>query len=533
MGIELRVVEQDLDHGETFLPGLPPLRPVAVVQHGGMLDIPTRTIIGPSRNPIVWYAGPRQAELIQLRDLEVTRILCWSAEGGGKTVMAAQWLIWQIVLDVMLGLPGPRGKAVKNLATAPTGARLTMVFDAIKERVPIADAQGDAPAGAWGTHFIDKRKIVLPCGHIIQGLATKKASKAVGSPVQGHSTRRSLDDELQDTVENGADPDIEARLRGFEQTFRFATATAKDSSGWRTFKDQKLKQSSDWRPARIRFDQNPFEWPRRWEVMRRSMSEREWRRRGLAEDVGPERMTYHAWDRSVNLARLPDIGAEDVTAQVLAKYGAGRTLLAGHDPGQLWNVTVLLKAIRLRNERRHRWWVVGGLTTQRTTSEQHAADLLKLLRGRWHCNHVDRHGQPVGPQVLVRSDPYGETDKKPSRQVYTIFRQRGIDIRPAAYKAGTTKPGHIPKDARIEVVNMLLANADGEHWLFVDVDDRGAPVDERLVEALEVSERDERGDAETEKKDERDKSHWGSALGFALYMLERPKALQDVEVEAG
>jgi hypothetical protein len=123
----------------------------------------------------------------------------------------------------------------------------------------------------------------------------------------------------------------------------------------------------------------------------------------------------------------------------------------------------------------------------------------------------------------VRIDPYGNTDARPHRGVNATFLSHHLDARPAAYAPGSDKPGTIRKEWRIEMVVNLLKAASGKRRLFVDCDDRRQPVAPRLVEAFENSARNGDGEAETDRKDERDLSHWPAALGYALWSLERPK----------
>jgi len=319
----------------------------------------------------------------------------------------------------------------------------------------------------------------------------------------------SADDELQDTAANGADPDIESRLRGARTSRRYCTATAKDSPGWRTFRDEKLL-SQDWAIERTRFDANPFVWPEHWERMRRNMSEREWKRRGLAMDVGPERQTYHAWARDEHVIAWPSLGMRDVTTKVLGKrFG----MLVGHDPGKLCDVSVMLKAVQVTGEARHRWIVVDELTTKQTTSEEHFSQLKKRLR--------EAHGIGDELDALVRCDPYTDSgETRPDRSVYLAAKGMGLHMRSASYKNGKGN-GQVPKEARIEMVNRLLRSANGDTWLYAGCNDRRRPHAEQTVASLELSERDEAGRAEWQRKDSRDMSHWTAALGYALWPYEK------------
>src|SRR5690606_24012900 len=197
------------------------------------------------------------------------------------------------VLQVLWLLQAGEGGAIG--ATAPTHERLQTLVRAIGERIPV-DSAKQHKAGSWATYYTEDREFRFASGHVIQCRSTKKQSDATGSPIQGFTWKASGDDELQDTAANGADSDIEARLRGARTSYRMCTATAKDSPGWRAFRDGKVT-SPDWVIERLRYSETPFVWPEHWERMQRNMSPREWQRRGLAMDVGPERQLYHTWNR--------------------------------------------------------------------------------------------------------------------------------------------------------------------------------------------------------------------------------------------
>jgi hypothetical protein len=506
LGVEVRVVRQDVAGGREFLAGKPPLKPLSVLRFGGRWDTIERRFVGDSAAPVVWYVGERQAAF--LRDvwenpLSGHRSLLVSAEGGGKTVLMSQ-AGWVFVLAcARLGIFGG------VLATAPTHARLDTFVRTMCDQT-IVDSPHDTREGAFGTFYTATKDLRTVTGHVVMFRATKKASAATGSPIQGQTALGSLDDELQDTVENGADPDIEARLRGARNSRRICTATAKDSPSWRTFRDSKIA-TADWKIERIRFDENPFVWPEHWDRMKRNVSAREWQRRGLAMDVGPENAVYHSWERSENARALPDIGRpKDITAKVLNGYHA----LIGHDPGALKDVSLVLKCYEV--ERRRVWWVVDELTTRETTSEDHAATLREHLQQNWQLQWPG-HDEP---KVLVRCDPYGDSDSKTDRSVYTTFKLAGFHILSAAYNKHGEGRGRVPKDAGIEMVNRLFCSATGERRLFVD------PACKDLVNAIETCRRDEAGKAEIFRKGtESDVSHYVASLRYALWPYER---LRDV-----
>lgn len=507
-----------------LIPGKPPLAVMSTKRIGGRWDCVLRRFSGAPTRWIVWHVSERQAAVILDEDPVRTRTLLYSAEGGGKTVTGAMWAIAQVIRLATVGV------IVAGGATAPTHERLQTLVKAVRERIPTDDAR-TSTFGSIATYYADAREMRFVTGHVLQFRSTKKQSTATGSPVQGFTWGFSLDDELQDTVENGADPDIEARLRGARISRRLGTATAKDSPNWRTFRDSKLS-TPDWGIERIRYDENPFVWSEHWDRMQRNMSPREWRRRGLALDVGPERMLYYRWERGENLRPIPQIGATDVTRTELAGYGRNLDLLIGYDPGKRYDVSVMLKAYRVQGSGEIHWWVVDELTTEQSTTEHHVLALVARVRAKWGCNLLDLRNRPLdgSPMMLVRADPTGNTEDKPDLTVYTVFKQHGIDIRPAAYapvvqgKPVAPKHGRIGKEARIDLVNTLLGDARGVRRLFVN-SENGVPVAPRLVESLELSERDVAYRAEIKDKHKPDLTHWTTSLGYALWAVEKPRLM--------
>lgn len=483
---------------------------------GGRYDTYAGRFTDDEPNRIVWLVGERQRDILLEVDPEKTRKLLFSAEGAGKSILTAQWLILQVILLAANGEGGALG------ATAPTGKRLGTLIKAVNGLVPTDQPREPSP-GAWATFFAGEHNELRFCtGHVIQFRSSQRGSKAAGAVIQGYTWKAAACDEIQDTVEQGAYPDIEARLRGAKTSRIMATATAKDSSGWRTWRDS---LSTDWSIERLRYDETPFVHDEHWERLRRNISEREAMRRLYAMDVGPELMVYTSWDRSKNLTLVPDVGVRDVTARVLARYGRNLHMLLGHDPGTVQDCTVMLRALQFPGEPEHRWVVSDEFRTKRTTSEEHAHALRDYLRSKWGLQYQD----PTEPRVLLRCDPYGTTDLKTDRSVYLTFKQAGFDIRSAAYKKGKGN-GVIPKEAGIEMVNSLLCNANGDRRLFVAVDERNRPCAPLLVESLELSERDEAGKAETQKKSNKgpggDLSDFPAALRYALWQVERVRPAQ-------
>jgi hypothetical protein len=224
---------------------------------------------------------------------------------------------------------------------------------------------------------------------------------------------------------------------------------------------------------------------------------------------------------------LPSIGATDVTERVLwERWGEHYCILLGHDPGEIHDVTPLLRAYEIRGEPGFSWWIVGEVTTDRTTTAQHIAVLdaeLKRLgmRQSWRYDEerqvwTQRRDADEMPPLAV-GDPWVSGDTHPDRSVAVAFRNAGIPMRPAAYAKGGTGPAMIKKEARIDLVNSLFASGR----LVFAADGRGGAVARRTLHSAEDSLRNAAGKPEADRKGPRDPSHWMAAVGYALWPHER------------
>lgn len=514
-GVEIITVKKS-DNGKPAAPGLP--RVVSTgnsLKVGGKLDTLTRRYVGPCDSWRVWYVGERQRKIIDdfLGKDGKQNTLLYSAEGGGKTVLSSM-LCWLCIMSATAdGRKGSIG------ALAPTHKRLGTLQRALSDLAPVDSTRAPNPS-SWGTFFVDAGDLRTRSGHQIQLRSTKQQSAATGAVIQGFSWFAAIIDEQQDQLH--AYSDIVARLRAAKRSQIVATATAKDSSEWRSWRES---LSDNWSIERIQYTETPFVHSEHWNLMREELSEREWKRRALAMDVPPERSVYSSFSREGNLQPIPRIGARDVTEEVLAKYGRNSRVLVGHDPGTSIDTSVLLKAYKLRNERRHRWYVVGEVITHSTT-EQHIRELLKTLRKDWGCHLVDDEGTPFigAPIAHIRADPYGNTTDATHRTVYTQFKDAGLEIKAACYSNKTAKPTKVPKEAGIEMVCRLFCNVNDDRRLFVAVDESNRPLAPKTLESIELSERDLSGKAENEKKGTaKDLSHFTAAIRYALWGLEKPR----------
>lgn len=505
MGVIIRVVRADPD-GLELVDGSPPMRVLREHRRGGMVERvtpATSRFVGPSRNPAIWYCSEAQEPLILHGDDLPPALGAYGSMGAGKTGALVRWLGLRVIEAT--GMERPRIGA-----TAPTGERLLAIRLEVETAWP-------ASWFDWHERLSTYRMANAARVELVQ---THEQSKAEGNKIQGQNWIAAGSDELQDSIR--ADSDIEARGRKAPggRYRRFATITAKDDSAWRNFSARLRSIPNVWRISKMLGPDSPFIHPDYWPRLKLTMTDREYRRKVLAEDVGPERMTYHTFTRE-NVRPVPKVGARHVTSLVLrVKTGDRRhALLVGCDPGAAKAGSVFLRAYELPGEPDPVWWVVGELMTRNATTEQHATKALELVRSRFGVNVSDED-----EQAHVRADPYGKNRKSPDKDVYRVWSRVGFDIRAAQYNEAGTGTGQIKVDARIEMMCRLLCDASGRRRLFIDCDDRGQPVAPLLVNALESSERDERGEAEVERKDDTDLSDLPSACAYALWPWEKEAA---------
>ena len=522
-GVTLRTVVQDLERGQVLIPGAPRMRVIAERTFGGMVDRRAMAICGPTEDPVIWYVSEDQARLITHEEPLADRLLVYGSEGGGKSVTLSMWAALRAV--EFTGAYPRREIGI----TAPTGPRLKIIHQAITQWWP----------GQWYTWVERESSFFLANGVTVRLTSTHQASAKEGSRVQGFNWSAAGSDEMQDSIDR--DEDIEARLRSAPggRPKRLATATAKDDSAWRTWRDAAMSTGL-WQRTDLIAARSPFIHPGYLEQLKKTLSPREFQRRQGAQDVPPERLVYTQWSRAENVRARPTI--EHSAVQVLDRSGGPYGMLIGHDPGLKYRYSVFLLPwlTGIRGDDRPRWWVVDEVWNDSGTVEDHVIAVVKRLRERWGCNLVDRNGTMAAhtPRALVRTDIYtdsGNDDKHPDRAVYTQFRKYGLTILPADQQPradGSLVPKQIPKNGRISVIDSLFANAARERRLFVDVDQSGRPIAPKLVDAIESLERDADNRAETEKKGARDKSHFAAALGYALWKLERPRMTDRTHLES-
>lgn len=514
IGVVLRTVVAD-PNGEELLEGKPKLRIVDEKKYGGIVDTKANPpkLVGPSRQPQVWYCSPETKPVILHSNSDPAGQVVYGSLGAGKTSALVQWTYFRWLESL--------GEKREGGITAPTEARLDLVLREIENLFP----------AHWYRHRVAEGVIEFVDGTQLRLVSTYQQSRAQGTRIAGYNWSFCARDEAQDQVDEHEH--IQGRLRAAKhgRAKQLLTCTAKDDPDWRTLRDR-LDTAVDkngnhlWIRRTLYGTNSPFVHPAYWEQQRAQMTARRYAQLIEAKDIGPERQTYFNWSRETNLITVPEIGWEDVTTHELRGSGPNLRVLVGHDPGTLFDVSLLLKAYRRPGEKKPIWVVLDEVTTEQNTTEHHIAQLLAKVNERWpELNRTDQLGRPIsdGPQVLVRCDPAGNTDTRTHKSVYTLFANAGVKIKPAAWNATNDGHGKVPLDPGIELVNTLLCAEDGTRRLFVARKPDGSPAAPKLVAAFETDERDLAGKAETQRKNKRDTSHWPAALRYAVWLIEKPR----------
>ena len=520
VGVELCVVVED-PNGEAFIPDKPKLRIVRRHYAGGIIDTranPPR-IISSSQRRTVWYCSEEQEAIILHADDEQLGQLIYGSEGGGKTETLPMWHFWRWLEHL--------GEQREGGQTAPTKQRLEVFLEAFRARIP----------ERWYRYRSSKRIIRMCDGTKIRLVSTHRPSSASGSPIQGFGWSWCGMDEAQDSTERWDDVESRGRaarvVNGRSWYKQARTCTAKDTGVWREAKE-KLLSSGIWKKRTLLGLASPFIPRSFWSDKAKTMSRREYERRVLAMDVGVELAVYYGWDRTRNLTVRPRI-ATDVTSAVLDDYqsyvcpGARFSIGVGHDPGNIYNTSVIYRLVML--DKSPTWFVVGEYQTKQTTARQHARGLRAHLERHFGVELRLPNGRhdPDSSKAAIFCDPHGKGSGDTDYQtVYMAFQAEGLDVFSPARK-------QIKRNARVGMVNRLLCDATDTPRLMVAClpgDARelgpafevlGIPSRSALIDAFESLEK-KAGDDDPEgsqAKDVDDKTHAPAALGYGLWVFEQ------------
>jgi hypothetical protein len=526
MRVILKVVVAD-PNGERIWRGRPKLRIVREHRIGFVWDTKARRSAGWSFSsaPLVWFASEKQAAILFERSAPAQ--LVEGSEGAGKTTVLAMWHFIQWVRHA--------GEGREGLQTAPTNMRLGLVKREIRKLWRPEWYRYATRQDFVGFELVD--------GSAIRMVSTHKQSAADGSPIQGFNSSWGGRDETQDQTE--AHEDIESRGRAARDGVfpQLCTATVKDSAAYRNLKS-KVAESHEWSVCQLLMCRSldgtldniemmtPFVAKAFVEAKKKSMSAREFRRRYFAEDLMPELAVYYEWLRTRNLQPLPNIGAFNVTPQILAPYqsymapGSRFSLAAGHDPGVIYNTSVVARLMVVGGL--PQWRVVGEFQTKQTSAIDHARQFREYLAKTFDVERRirDRSGNlrpdPESSKVATFVDPHGRGEGKTDYQtVYGAFQAVGMDVfNPAPHN------GFVKRSARVDMLNRLLggtAAQQGVPRLVVNENAPGEPAAPVLVRSFEqlVKRPGDENPEGFQRKDETDMTHAPSALAYLLWSFEQ------------
>ncbi len=509
-GVIIRKVVAD-PKGQVLVRGKPPIRVIDERSLGGIIDtqLARPEVVEASPDPLIWYASSDQWDGLFHDDEKQLAQLVYGSEGAGKTRLLAMFHYRMWIRHLGCNYEG--GQVAPTLSRNGT-VRLEMesMFRPNWGRYVTRDE-------FQGFEMCDLTRIRFRYAH--------QQSAAHGRSIQGFNWAWCGRDEMQDQVDAHEDCESRGREAPEGRYWQVATATAKDDTRWRELRDVVLG-SGCWIKRSLSIFRSPFIAPKFLADKRKSISPREFLRRygdprtGEVGDLTPELAVYYGWLRTRNLVARPQI-ARDVTAAVLANYrsyirpGQPFTLLAGHDPGVIYNTTEILKLLMFGDV--PTWTVVGELQTKQTTAREHARQLAEYVRSNFGVEYTDGGGK-----LLTFIDPHGKGEAQTDYQsVYMAFQKEGLDaFNPAPMTV------RIQRKARVEMMNRLLggsAENDGVPRLVVATDDQRRPSAPRLVESFE-SMKKRPGDDHAEGRPEKnadDMTHPSVATAYALWMFEQ------------
>lgn len=509
ISVNLKVVRAD-PSGTVLIEGARPMIVVDERSYGGVVDTkayPPRLLDvdeGPAPNPRQWFCSEDQFRLVQHADSEPVGKLALGGMGAGKTTAGVIWIYLRWLENL--------GTRTEMGVTAPTETRLSTVFNEIFKMFPIE----------WRTFNSETKVMTLCDGWRVRGVSTHRQSESAGSRLQAFNWVAGFMDEGQDSIQEFIHMMARLRSKKDGRAKRLMTATAKDHPEWRTLQSE-MTESGIWILHSLLGPSSPFINPAHWDSMRRLMTDRDYRRLVLAEDLPSESRVYNEFDRKIHLRQIP-LGARKITSLVIGKKvgGDGWGVGIGHDPGVAKAGSVWFDAYDIPKRAAETlgcppgepvWFAREELFTLRDTPEQHAVKALDKTKRIFGCNviaGVDR--------AHVRCQPLGSAEDKPDLSTLATWRRVGFDIRVAQYSKTGQSVGQIKKDARIVVVNTLF----NKRRFFLECDDRGVCRTPLLLNALETMERDHLGRAEHEEKNVRhDRSDLPAAAGYFLWPWEK------------
>jgi hypothetical protein len=419
------------------------------------------------------------------------RVMAFGGPGSGKTRAITIWIVLQA-----LTYPG---KIFGNVgATADRKLRLW-------------EAHGEIVPATWVERASENDGEIRWCNRSVHDFrAAKEPSAAVGTPIQGVSWWRAVIDETQNVSER-AQHDINERGRNAGTEYMvLESATNVDYLPAFTRRRKEYETSPLKQVLRLDPLENPWVELAYWEQFKLEnggdLSDREFRKRILSEDVPLDRLVYAPFKYAAHLARMPrlregaqDLHWEDITASTFRQWDdrRPRRIGAGLDFGRITTVSEFYKVWRARQSSLVVYWFFDEVTSG------------SYIGTEGHVRDVARRYDPE--ETIYFGDPHTNTPDT-DRSDYTIARNAGLFI----HKAGA--PPIRPKH-RIAMWNVLLEQGR----ILFDVDVHEKPRCERLIESMLSMEHDDHGNPEAVRKDKFDPTHWPAAAQYGLFPLERAR----------
>jgi len=457
--------------------------------YGGIYDRLARRYIGPPQNirEISCHAG--QVALLTFDEPYVARVLALGAPGGGKT-----FAIVRRALLNCLDRPNSIGGIV-----APTDERRQIVW---RDFLELASPLG------WVEDVRESKKEIVLCNRaVVQVLAAKRPSVQSGSPLQGRSWDWCCVDESQNVA---PDAQVEIDTRGRRAGTKYVVYEAATNSPVPSFRirlEQYRANEKAHRILRYSGQENPWVDPDYWERLKERMTEREYQELILAQDVAPELLVYGRFNFRENVQPRPQLG-RDVTEQITQeKFDRRFKYIMATDFGALTTTTIVLKAYAGKDGSRM-WWAIDEFNSYQTTSDIHARKLL---------------GRYAAEDFIVVCDPHFNS-KDADKSDMHLMRKEGCNVVPAVH-------GKISRKHRISMMNVLLEDGRGTRRFFIDCDEKTKqPACRKLAEAFMSLQFNEYGEAEKDRKNTSDMTHWPAAVGYGVFPWEKFRGGAGVEI---
>lgn len=457
---------------------------------GGKYDGWARQYVGPPDRVVTLSCHPGQVGLITFHDPtgKVMRVLSIGAAGGGKT----KGIILKAILEGIKDANRIVG------VVAPTGERRKIAWKKFLEVVK--------PLGWVARVYPVEHEIRLINGTLYQFRAAKKASDAVGTPIQGYDWDVAVEDEQQN-ISDEALTEVDLRGRRAGTQYRvYSSATNQLIPEFQARLEEYKKR--DFAKV-IGFSGYDNVWIETsyWDRFKGRMSKTQFDRLIKGESPPVEGRIYPCFDDE-NIKPRP-VHRKDITEKVTFDiYDHPFRYIVGQDFGARVNASAVFKCYSGDGLNDRMWWAVGEYQT--VDSAGITAHVPRLIA--WMA---ETFNAKVGEFIVIGDPHFGKrSNEGVDESDYDVLRNSGIRAEPASWK-------QIPKRHRFGMVNTLLQDAEGKRRLFVERDEYGQPVCPKMVNSFRFYRwsSGRSGEPEQFNKDDRDPSHYTDVC-YALYPWE-------------